>query len=126
MVPTTWRSAALAAHKRPNRSIAVVPASRMVTAIVIFFPALVSVAGLIGTSGLFCTGRSKGANINHGLVLAATAASLVGGLYLILLIVLAVRLPLTASAVRAFLTPRPGSLDSEPHRAVRSIRRCED
>jgi glucan phosphoethanolaminetransferase (alkaline phosphatase superfamily) len=62
----------------------------LVTAIVIFFRALVGVAGLIGTSGLFCTGRSKGANINHGLVLAATAASPVGGLYLILLIVLAV------------------------------------
>jgi hypothetical protein len=61
-----------------------------VTAIVIFFPAVVSLVGFLLASGagLFCTGTTKGENVVHGLVLAAATASLVGVLYVTLLIVL--------------------------------------
>jgi hypothetical protein len=61
-----------------------------VTALVIFFPALVSVVGFAAASGFFCTGRSKGANIDHGLALAGAIAFLLGCVFLILLFALSV------------------------------------
>lgn len=60
-----------------------------VTAVVI--PVSGAGAVYLGGSSLFCTGPSRGgANIEHGLVVAATAGSVVGLFFLILLFMLEV------------------------------------
>jgi hypothetical protein len=52
-----------------------------------FLPALLSVFGWFAQVGLFCTGQQRGANVEHGLVLAQSAAVLLAGAVAVLLFV---------------------------------------